>query len=282
MFREPLRPVLWILDQKKQLPDIEKKPIISPLHYGDTVEIFFVKGIEGEVFINGKRFEFEEKNIFFIPPKNLHTSTFIKGGSKEGDIICSLHINIKELSSILNLKNLLMKDNFSIFNLAFRCRNYDNIWEIVQSILDENRTFMSRIVDLIHLFEMIASQKSRDTQSVEYSNLATSIIDFVEENYDKIISIQDVANHFGYSKQYFCKWFKINTGSTFNEFLNAVRINHSCVYLSNGYSVKETAEKCGFSDSSYFTKVFKRYQNITPKTYTTRNKSHVNIEKNTF
>lgn len=267
MFKETLRPVLWILDKKKQLPDIEKRTIISPLHYGDTVEIFFVKGIEGETFINGKRFEFKEKNVFFIPPKNLHTSTFRKGGSKENDIVCSFHINIKELTPIINLKNLLLKDNHTIFNPAFRCEDYDSIWATVQSILDDKRTFMARIVDVIRLFEMIAVQKNNDNQTVEYSKLAVNLIDFVEENYDKKLSIQSVADHFGYSKQYFCKWFKINTGTTFNEFLNAVRINHSCVYLTNGYSIKETSERCGYSDPSYFTKVFKTFQNVTPKSY---------------
>ena len=73
MHKETTRPQYWILDVKKELPDTLNKTVISPLHYGETVEINFVRGIEGESFINGKRFEYQEKNVFFIPPKYLHT-----------------------------------------------------------------------------------------------------------------------------------------------------------------------------------------------------------------
>ena len=68
MFKEATRPGYWIFDFKKELPDLMKKPVVSLLHYGETVEIIFVRGIEGEIFINGKRFEFQDKNVFFIPP----------------------------------------------------------------------------------------------------------------------------------------------------------------------------------------------------------------------
>lgn len=64
MFKETTRPIPFIMDIKSELPDLCQKEVISPLHYGETLEIAFVKGIEGEIFINGKRFEFKEKNVF--------------------------------------------------------------------------------------------------------------------------------------------------------------------------------------------------------------------------
>jgi len=82
------------------------------------------------------------------------------------------------------------------------------------------------------------------------------------------VTIQRAAEHFGFSKQYFCKWFKKETGVTFKDFLNNVRIHHACACLSGGYSVEETSERCSFSDPSYFTKVFKRFVGTTPKAYT--------------
>ena len=56
---------------------------------------------------------------------------------------------------------------------------------------------------------------------------------------------------------------------TFNDFLNAVRITHARSLLEGGCSVEKTAEKCGFSDPSYFSKVFKKFVGTTPKSYTT-------------
>ncbi len=273
MFKEDSRPALWILDTKQELPDIENQTVYSPLHYGDTIEISFVRGIQGETFINGKRFEYEEKNVFFIPPKYMHTSTFRKGGKNKGDMICALHINLKELAPIINQNNLLMKNNRTLFDLAFRCNNFDEMWSIVQNILDESRPFISRTIDIIRLFEMISVQKPGNEHAVKYSKNTIELIDFVEQNYQSNLSLEKVAQHFGYSKQYFCKWFKTNTGNTFNDFLNAVRINHACDYLTNGYSIEETCEQCGYSDPSYFAKVFKRYRNITPKSYAINKKA---------
>ena len=274
MYKEVARPAFWILDLKKELPDYMKKTVISPLHYGETIEICFVRGIEGETYINGKRFEYKEKNVFFIPPKHLHSSVCRKGGAREGEMICAFHINVEELSQIINLKNLLLKDDCTLLDLAFRCDDFDEIWETVQMIMDENRTFMARIIDLLHLFEMISNQKNTDSSIVEYSRIATRLIDFVEENYARKLTVQSTADHFGYSKQYFCKWFKSETGTTFNEFLNTVRIHHACTCLAGGYLVEETSEKCGFSDPSYFTKVFKQYMGITPKAYALKSVRH--------
>jgi len=267
MYKEITRPTFFILDFKKELPDYTKKPVISPLHFGETIEISLVRGIEGETFINGKRFEYKEKNVFFIPPKYLHTSVYRKGGAGEGDIICAFHINIDEIAPIINLRKLLLKDDRTLLDLAFRCDDFDDIWKTVQMIMDENRTFMERTIDLLRLFEMISNQKSTDAPVVEYSKVGTRLIEFVEENYARKLSIQSAADYFGYSKQYFCKWFKTETGVTFNEFLNAVRIQHARTYLAGGYTIEETAEQCGFFDPSYFTKVFKRYVGITPKAY---------------
>lgn len=267
MYKEVKRPVSWILDYKKELPDYAKKTVVSPLHYGETIEISFVRGIEGETYINGKRFEYKDKNVFFIPPKYLHTSTYYSGGSKKGDMVCAFHINVEDLSPIIDLKKILLKDDHTLFDLAFRCDDFDAIWEIVQSLLDEKRSFISKTIDLLRLFEIISNEKSTDSPIVEYSKIATCLIDFVEENYSNKLTVESTARHFGYSKQYFCKWFKNETGTTFNEFLNTVRIHHACTYLANGHLVEETSEKCGYSDASYFTKVFKRYVGITPKAY---------------
>lgn len=267
MFKEFTRPAIWLLDVKKDLPDLKKETIVSPLHYGETIEISFVKGIEGETYINGKKFIYKDKNVFFIPPKYLHTSVYRKGGSKDGDMIACFHINVEALQSVIDLKNVLLKDNHTLFDFAFRCDDFDLAFETVQKILDENRSFIERAIDLLRLFEIFSSQKRNDVHKVQLSQTASKLIDLIEENYKGKISVQDAADHFGYSTHYFCKWFKKETGATFTEFLNSVRIHHARIFLGSGYTVEQTSEQCGFSDPSYFAKVFKKFVGITPKSY---------------
>lgn len=267
MHKETARPQYWILDFKKELPDLLGKTVISPLHYGETVEISFVRGIEGETFINGKRFEYREKNVFFIPPKYLHTSTYRHGGSGKDDMVCAFHINVDTLMPLIDVKKILLKENRPLFELAFRCDDFDVLWELTQSIADESRSFISRAVDTLRLFEILLEQKKEDDPVAEYSKVAIDMIRFVEENYASNLTLQDAAEYFGYNKQYFCKWCKNEIGVSFTEFLNAVRITHARNFLTGGCSVEETAEKCGFSDPSYFSKVFKKFVGTTPKAY---------------
>ena len=267
MYKEITRPSLWVLDTKNELPDTVGQTVISPIHYGETIEINLVRGIEGETFINGKKFTYKEKNVFFIPPKYLHYSVFRKGGLKLGDMVCAFHINVKELAPFINLKNLLLKDNRTIFDLAFRCEDFDSIFDTIMEIIDDKRSFISQSASLLKLFELISSKKTSEELPIKYGKEANRLIEFVEENYFKKITIESVASYFGYSKQYFCKWFKKETGVTFNRFLVAVRIHHARTYLEQGYLIEETSELCGFSDPSYFTKVFKQVVGVTPKSY---------------
>ncbi len=275
MFKEATRPRYWIFDFKKELPDLMKKTVVSPLHYGETIEICFVRGIEGEIFINGKRFEFQDKNVFFIPPKYLHTSNYEKGGIGKNDMICAFHINIDALAPIVDIKKILQKDDRTLLDFAFRCDDFDVLWGIAQDILNEKRAFVSRVTAMLHLFEKLTEQKKTDTPAAEYSKVAMEMIDFVEENYESKLSLQSAAEHFGYTKQYFCKWCKNEMGVAFNEFLNAVRITNARKLLSEGYSVEETSDRCGFAAPSYFTKVFKKFVGTTPKTYAIMKKTEI-------
>jgi len=270
MYKEDKRKSLWALDVKKELPDVLNRTVVSPLHYGDTLEIFFVRGIEGETYINGKRFEFEYSNVFFIPPRHLHKSFYRKGGLGEDHVICAFHINIDGLAPFMDIKKILFSDDMTLYSFPARFYDFDGIMEIIRGILDDKRLFSARLADLLRLFESFLGQSEKDTERVEYNLSAIQIVDWIEEHYAERLSIKDASDHFGFSKYYFCKWFKSNTGVTFNEFLNGVRINHACAHLINGCSVEDTAERCGYSDPSYFTKVFKQFRGMTPKAYVSK------------
>jgi len=57
MFKEANRQEFWFLDYKKILPDMINQTVVSHLHYGDTLEVFLTRGIEGETF------EYDEDGI---------------------------------------------------------------------------------------------------------------------------------------------------------------------------------------------------------------------------
>lgn len=74
---------------------------------------------------------------------------------------------------------------------------------------------------------------------------------------------------------YFCKFFKSLTGTSPIDYLTIYRLECAKKKLKETeLSITEVAYDCGFNDSSYFTKVFKKYNNITPTKFLSLNKDN--------
>lgn len=91
---------------------------------------------------------------------------------------------------------------------------------------------------------------------------------YCSENYDKIITVDDIAEAHGYSKDYFSKLFKQHFGITFHEFYSRIRIAYAVELLTTGnYKTYEISEILGYSSVDYFTKVFKEITGVTPSKF---------------
>lgn len=91
------------------------------------------------------------------------------------------------------------------------------------------------------------------------------VLQYILSHYNEPISIKEMAKMTKLSPLYFGNWFKQETGKTFREYLNMIRVNQAENLLNSGmYTVSEAAAHCGFSDVFYFSKVFKKYRGIAP------------------
>ena len=105
--------------------------------------------------------------------------------------------------------------------------------------------------------------------SMHYLRLSDSIkpaLSYIENHYSENISLDDLARTAGFNKRYFCKIFKSLTTKTPIEYLNLYRINIAKKMLLDNYtrSVSEVAYACGYNDSAYFIRIFKKTLNTTP------------------
>ena len=76
------------------------------------------------------------------------------------------------------------------------------------------------------------------------------------------------ADIFGFSKKYFSAMFAKNMQINFTDYLTEIRIKHAVEILEkNKLSVAELAEKCGYTDPLYFSKVFKKITGFSPSKY---------------
>lgn len=105
----------------------------------------------------------------------------------------------------------------------------------------------------------------------KHRNLVDEAMRYIQRNYRKPLTLEKVAEHIGYSPSYFSKVFKLETGTTFRNYLNQLRIEKSkSLLLSSSASISEICSTVAFEDQSYFCKVFKKFVGVTPDRYRKR------------
>ncbi|MBM7600045.1 AraC-like DNA-binding protein [Virgibacillus halotolerans] len=91
---------------------------------------------------------------------------------------------------------------------------------------------------------------------------------FMDNNYDNLISLDDIVAASGLSKYHFTRLFHKGMNATPIQYLTKLRINKAMELLKNEQlTVEAIALKVGFSNGNYFTKVFRSYLGVAPSTY---------------
>ena len=84
-------------------------------------------------------------------------------------------------------------------------------------------------------------------------------VDYIQANYHKELTLEQLAEKLFMSSGYFCRIFKKYTGEGFSAYLSDIRLNQAKALLQNGNcTVAEAARLVGFRDASYFSSVFKK------------------------
>ena len=98
------------------------------------------------------------------------------------------------------------------------------------------------------------------------------IVTYISANVNEDLCLQTLSFKFNVSSSYLSKQFKNLTGIGLNEYINIARVSAAEKLLSNtDMPITEVAMKCGFNDSNYFARVFKKLKGITPKKYSLQN-----------
>lgn len=78
-------------------------------------------------------------------------------------------------------------------------------------------------------------------------------------------------NRFGYTRQYLIRVFRRQFGTTPMAFLSGIRLSQSIpLLLDSSLSIDEIARRCGFEDSNYFSRQFKKKYQLSPSLYRRR------------
>ena len=108
-------------------------------------------------------------------------------------------------------------------------------------------------------------QASREN-SLEYDRIK-KILSYIEENYQNKITLNDIAGHIHLCESECTRLFKRHMNITLFAFLQEYRIERSLEFLQDDQPVSAVADKAGFSDPNYYSKVFAKIKGCSPREY---------------
>ena len=133
----------------------------------------------------------------------------------------------------------------------------------------ELRVF-SLLFEIIHLLyaEGYVKNSGKKAHTRKQTKSILRLLSWIEEHFSEHITLEDLARVSGMNEKYVCRIFKEYTSRSPMRYINELRIDCACHEMTaNKKSITQAAYDCGFNDSGYFSKLFKRYKGMTPGEY---------------
>ncbi len=171
----------------------------------------------------------------------------------------SLEVKL-ELSHMIN-------DIFKRFDICFQEDN--DVFIFQKQVI--NAEELDEVIEIIRDFVKNLIEENTSSRYDNSELLIKKAVQYINDNYNQKISLEDIAGYVGISKYYFSVLFKKEKEITFSSYLNTVRIEKAKQLLKNPQTtINDVVDEVGFNDAQYFSKTFKKYVGLTVTEY--RNK----------
>jgi AraC-like DNA-binding protein len=257
----------------------------------ETFEMVYIKSGDGIFEIGDQSVEVGPNDIVIIKPHQSHKLNVDAGGGCDfivlyfkfmdssdhalsevslGDFIN--FVSGKESGSFIKLKVSQKNDIIILLNRILK-----------EQVSDQLGSELLNYLMLMELFVLISRalkaewENSIKNKSPKIKELMQSAIQFVHNNFEREISITDIARYVFLSPSYFTRAFKEDTGLSPMQYLLNIRIKRACELLhETDQKIGEIALSVGFSNQQRFNDMFKKQTKMTPMQYRNSSKN-INI-----
>ena len=253
---------------------IERETVRKPIpnmHRHRTYELYYLVKGQREYFIEDRFFMVNEGDFVLIPKNVFHRT------AGEGGLRYLVHFSDSFLQKFFTQETT----TGFLEQIPFLFRSEGTAQERLQSLLAEMLAEHSRaereqqpLNELKisgYLYQILFTMANSPNTYVPHTytdERITRIIQYINENYNRITDIGQIAEHFFISKYHLCRFFRKNLGIPLMAYLNTIKVNQACKMMKAGCSnMTRIALECGFNSSSYFCKVFKKERGISPTEY---------------
>jgi AraC-like DNA-binding protein/mannose-6-phosphate isomerase-like protein (cupin superfamily) len=237
-----------------------------PAHFHEYYVIGFIEKGQRHLVCKGEEYIINPGDLLLFNPYDTHSCEQIDG--KTLDYRC---INVTP--EVMKKAMLEINDNECLpcfqQNVLYHSEIVCNLRELHLKISQGDSELKKEELFLYLLEELIQMHSDLTIQFPvsETSNEIKTICNYLEENYTKTITLNDLSNLTGWSKFHLLRSFTKQKGISPYSYLETIRVNHAKKLLEQGVKPIEVSFLTGFSDQSHLTKFFKRQVGLTPKQY---------------
>ncbi len=259
------------------------------MHRHNFYEINIISRGSGYHYIKGQCYEAKVGSVFIIPPDIIHGYY-----TDDEQNFAILHILIhplfmerykKELNSmrgfsiLFEIEPKLREKNKNEFFLTLSELQRNEIQPLIDRIVCDKNYFsetekINRIGLLLSIISYLTDCLVKQNQMIMENAIKANILDstfiiktmdYLNSNYYEKITIDKLAAMANMSRASYIRHFETLNGKTMNQYLTKIRVKAACDLLINtDLTITEISIRCGFFDSSHFSKIFKKYKNKLP------------------
>lgn len=253
----------------------------TPQYYADLRSAYnwiscyqfeYVTGGKGYIEIEGKVTTVTEGDLFFIN-KDVPRIVY----SDKDDPMKKIYVSAsgKFVDGIVDAYNMTLP------LIVCRVDVYEHLQKILQ-IVKKAEAYTPQVSDeigdeILKIVRKIYYENAEGKRTLDKSNIAESIMSYIEWNFSHKFTIEDMMNTFYLGKTQLIKHFKDRYGTTPMKYVQDKRIEVSKHYLKNtDVPISTIHDSIGFSDAKYFSVAFKASTGMSPREY--RNKYKAKFE----
>ena len=254
-----------------------------PWHYHSQFEIIYVEKSSGLCYAGDCIEKYDDGDLIFLGDNLPHymrseemynrkdTGLRVKGiiVQFEKDFMSN---SINYYPQLLQIKEFLKNSQRGFFFRQLECRE-------ILSLLDDLVTNdgFPQIPNLLILLQKMALYPGKKYLASPYYQQSfpvlgdkriEKIIAYIQSNYTKNISLEDIADKAAMNPSAFCRYFKRQTGKSFIRYVNDMRVGYACKLLMNKkLNISQIAFDAGFESVNHFNRTFKTITSYTPTEY---------------
>lgn len=265
---------------KVEYYSVPRKSNMPASHYHNCYEIYYFLGDEMTYFIDNKSFHIRKYDVIFIDKFTYHKTWYLYNTNLERYLI---YISEEAFSKVIKDPDVLSK----IYQL-FKIKKISLPESFNQSMLQDfnnkiypasnpNATSIEKLKAMLSFFDILLSiidmiEKGIIEKDDSFPNSkeqrVSQIVNYINANYSKDISLDFLAKRFYINKYYLCHIFKEVTGLSVVDFIIKKRLVEAEKLLRyTSYSITQISQFVGFNNVNHFITQFKKRYNCTPRAF---------------